>query len=196
MAVLCYRHNTVSASRLHMKNIAWHALICLPIETPLNRLQTSCGSSAVHRLGRRHLSAHASLYLFVGRQTGARVTLCCSQSLCVAARLQSQQKLLIFTEHPLDQVTVGLLAAGVTHQVCFLKITFLRRQTCFRARRYGINILWWNEPAHLGKQVSFNLCYVCADKSVPHTRAAWCCWIWIFLFWSSSDCTRSEIPET
>lgn len=75
-----------------------------------------------------------SLYLFVGRQTGARVTLCCSQSLCVAARLQSQQKLLFHR--------TGLLAAGVTHQVCFLKITHLRRQTCFRARRYGINILW------------------------------------------------------
>lgn len=186
MAVLCYRHNTVSASRLHMKNIAWHALICLPIETPLNRLQTSCGSSAVHRLGRRHLSAHASLYLFVGRQTGARVTLCCSQSLCVAARLQSQQKLLFHR--------TGLLAAGVTHQVFFfLKITFLRRQTCFTWELIFFGETsqhTWDNKCHL-TSVMFVLIIVCLILELHDAAGSG-----FFLFWSSSNCTRSEIPET
>lgn len=183
MAVLCYRHNTVSASRLHMKNIAWHALICLPIETPLNRLQTSCGSSAVHRLGRRHLSAHASLYLFVGRQTGARVTLCRSQSLCVAARLQSQQKLLFHR--------TGLLARCV----------FLRLHIC-DAKRVSVHedmelIFFgetsqhtWDNKCHL-TSVMFVLIIVRLILELHDAAGSG-----FFLFWSSSNCTRSEIPET
>ena len=91
MGKLCYRQNTINVSQLHMKNITWHKLICLPIETPLNRLQTSCSVSAVHRLGRCHLFVHTSLYLFVGRQTAAGATLCYSQYLYTAKQLKSEQ---------------------------------------------------------------------------------------------------------
>lgn len=88
---LRYRLNTINVSQLHMKNIAWHTLICLPIETPLNRLQTSCSTSAVHRLGRCHLFVHTSLYLFVGRQTAAGATLCYSKYLNTAKQLKSEK---------------------------------------------------------------------------------------------------------
>lgn len=68
---------------VHVKNITWHMLICLSIETPLNRLQTSCSTSAVYRLGCCHLFAHASLFLFVRRQTAAIATLSFNQCLYI-----------------------------------------------------------------------------------------------------------------
>lgn len=94
-----------------------------------------------------------SLYLFVGRQTGARVTLCCSQSLCVAARLQSQQKLLFHR--------TGLLARCV----------FLRLHIC-DAKRVSVHedmelIFFgetsqhtWDNKCHL-TSVMFVLIIVC-----------------------------------
>ncbi|MEQ2306993.1 hypothetical protein AMECASPLE_013686 [Ameca splendens] len=42
--------------------------------TTINRLQTSCSTSATHRLGRCHLFAHKILYVYVRRQTSARIT--------------------------------------------------------------------------------------------------------------------------
>lgn len=46
-------------------------LICLSVETQLNRLWTSCSTSAEHHRGHHHLSEHTSSYLTVERRTAA-----------------------------------------------------------------------------------------------------------------------------
>lgn len=46
-------------------------LICLSVETQLNRLWTSCSTSAEHHWGHHHLSEHTSSYLIVERRTAA-----------------------------------------------------------------------------------------------------------------------------
>ena len=84
----CQALSAIHISWLRMKNITWHMLICVPTETPLNRLQTSCSTSAVHRLGRCHLSVRTSLYLFARRQTTAGDTLCYNQDLYIPKQLK------------------------------------------------------------------------------------------------------------
>lgn len=63
------RVNTINVSQFRVRNFC--ILICLSVETRLNRLWTSCSFSALRHRGRRHLSERAAAQRVGKRRTAA-----------------------------------------------------------------------------------------------------------------------------